>query len=46
MLLKLNSWKQFMFLKIYGVRDFPGGPMAKTLLSQRRGFGFDPWLGN
>ena len=26
--------------------DFPGGPVAKTLWSQRRGPGFDPWLGN
>ena len=23
-----------------------GGPVAKNLLSQRRGFGFDPWSGN
>ena len=23
-------------------RDFPGGPVAKTLLSQCRGPGFDP----
>ena len=25
---------------------FPGGPVANTLCSQRRGPGFDPWLGN
>ena len=24
-------------------RDFPGGPEAKTLCSQCRGPGFDPW---
>ena len=27
-------------------RDFPGGPVAKTLCSQCRGPRFDPWLGN
>ena len=27
-------------------RDFPGGPVAKTLYSQCRGSGFDPWSGN
>ena len=27
-------------------RDFPGGPVAKTLPSQGRGAGFDPWSGN
>ena len=27
-------------------RDFPGGPVVKTLLCQFRGQGFDPWLGN
>ena len=26
--------------------DFPGGPVAKTLRSQCRGPGFDPWSGN
>ena len=26
--------------------DFPGGPMAKTVNSQCRGPGFDPWSGN
>ena len=25
---------------------FPGGPVAKTLLSQCRGPRFDPWSGN
>ena len=28
------------------VWDFPGGPVAKTLHSQCRGPGFNPWLGN
>ena len=28
------------------VRDFPRGPVAKTLHSQCRGSGFDPWSGN
>ena len=28
------------------VGDFPGGPVAKTLLSQCRGPELDPWLGN
>ena len=27
-------------------REFPGGPVGKTLLSQCRGPGFDPGLGN
>ena len=27
------------------VRDFPGGPVVKTLCSQHRGHGFNPWLG-
>ena len=26
--------------------DFPGGPVAETLCSQRTGPGFDPWSGN
>ena len=32
-----------VFLKIKSGRDFPGGPVAKTLSSQRRGPRFDPW---
>ena len=28
------------------LRDFPGGPVGKTLHSQCRGPEFDPWLGN
>ena len=27
-------------------RDFPGGPVAKTMHFQCRGHGFDPWLGS
>ena len=29
-----------------GMWDFPGGPVAKTLGSQCRGPGFDPWMGS
>ena len=32
-------------LKI-GNRDFPGGPVVKTLHFHCRGYGFDPWSGN
>ena len=28
------------------MRDFPGGPVAKTPHSQCRGPGFNPWSGN
>ena len=28
------------------LRDFPGGLVTKTLHSQFRGPGFDPWTGN
>ena len=28
------------------IRDFPGGPVAKTPCSQCRGPRFDPWSGN
>ena len=28
------------------MRDFAGGPVAKTPSSQCRGPGFDPWSGN
>ena len=30
-------------LKNCNLRDFPGGPVAKTLCSQGRGPGFHPW---
>ena len=33
-------------LKRHLLQDFPGGPAAKTLHSQCRGPGFDPWSGN
>ena len=33
-------------LKEHTFRDFPGGPVAKTLHSQCRGPGFNPWSGN
>ena len=29
-----------------GTGDFPGGPVARTLCSQCRGPGFDPWSRN
>ena len=35
-----------MNLKLTNLRDFPGGPAVKTLLSQCRGLRFDPWSGN
>ena len=28
------------------MRDFPGGPVAKTPRSQYKGPWFNPWLGN
>ena len=31
---------------IYKTGEFPGGPVVKTLHSQCRGPGFDPWSGN
>ena len=34
------------FFKLMSTWDFPGGPVAKTLNSQCRGPGFDPWSGN
>jgi len=27
-------------------RDFPGGPVSKTLHFHCKGHGFDPWSGN
>ena len=32
--------------KIHGRVNIPGGPVAKTLHSQCRGLGFDPWSEN
>ena len=40
-----GSWDYFWFLRVWSW-DFPGGPVAKTLCSQCRGLGFDPWSGN
>ena len=35
-----------VLLKIKPGRDFPGGPVAKTLSSQWRGPKFNPWSGS
>ena len=33
-----------MYIVLEGnYRDFPGGPVVKTLCFQCRGHGFDPW---
>ena len=42
----IRSWQLFLtltldILKMHS-RDFPGGPVAGTLCSQRRGPGFEP----
>ena len=52
----INEWiKKIWFIytmEYYSVikkernSDFPSGPVAKTLHTQCRGPGFDPWLGN
>ena len=39
------SWLSFSRMKRYW-RDFPGGPVAKTLCSEWRGPGFNPWSGH
>ena len=39
--LELSRIKKNIFF-----RDFPGGPVAKTLCSQDRGPEFDTWPGN
>ena len=36
--------KNNLHIEIMGFRDFPCGPVAKTLYSQCRGLGFNPWL--
>ena len=42
----LTITKKLEFLKNIKYRDFPGGPVAKTLHSQCRGPRFDPWSWN
>ena len=41
----MRNWGHSDF-KMAVLRDFPGGPVAKTLSSQCRQPGFDPWGGN
>ena len=43
--LSLQNMTHFSMLEA-NARDFLGGPVAKTLCSQCRGSGFDPWSGN
>ena len=40
-----NKWFQLV-QKATILGDFPGGPVAKTLSSQGRGPGYDPWSEN
>ena len=40
----INSFLRFNFKVSF--REFPGGPVAKTLSSQCRGPRFDPWSGS
>ena len=49
-----NNWKKKSYVLILRVahfkklalRDFPCGPVVKTLCFHCRGHRFDPWLGN
>ena len=41
---KLNQDKKKK--KQHSPRDFPSGPVVRTLHSEFRGHGFDPWSGN
>ena len=41
--LSLEVWVDAQDGKLPPIRDFPGGPVAKTPRSQRRGPGFNPW---
>ena len=41
-----QSWVQSVTHLKWCSWDFPGGPVARTVCSQCRGPGFDPWLGN
>ena len=36
----------FLMIENYIHKDLPGGPVGKTLPSQCRGHGFNPWSGN
>ena len=40
------SFQLKLYKKMPRERDFLGGPVVKTLHSQCRGHGFDPWWGN
>ena len=41
-----NTVKQLYSNYKEKMKDFHGGPVAKTFCSQCRGPGFDPWSGN
>ena len=44
LLMKVKGKSEKAGLKL-NIQDFPCGPVAKTLCSQCRGPGFDPWMG-
>ena len=44
-LIKMKEESEKAGLKL-NIRDFPGALVAKTLHSQCKGSGFDPWSGN
>ena len=44
LLMKVKGKSEKAGLKL-NIQDFPCGPVAKTLCSQCRGPGFDPWTG-
>ena len=44
LLMKVKEESEKAGLKL-NIQDFPCGPVAKTLCSQCRGPGFDPWTG-
>ena len=44
LLMKVKEESEKADLKL-NIQDFPRGPVAKTLWSQCRGPGFDPWTG-
>ena len=45
LLMRMKEESEKAGLKL-NIRDFPGAPVAKTLHSQCKGSGFDPWSGN